>query len=381
VPDADAPARLEQRLDAESSYVRRHPKSPVGDPAPIFVDLSVLTSVRHLAAALLLARALHVQVHVSKDDLHRVYSFASGIYPSPGYNEQMWQFSEFFDLYHGEMVAALPPSPPLSDPSASIVLFEAAVQRGWAETIYGEWGLAHVEIEGLLGLPKASREEFHDWEDSLSNFLRQHPRNVGRRELESLGELGSDATEVVALPKEPSTALHEASRDIGGDYFADNKREGWYIHDFGAEPWDNPYIRRGVQLDLHEGAILGIWFVCDGTREYLTRTRSSQPILRLLTPEHRSLIQTNSTAQAKLVKALLRPQRDVRVEDLLEVLENAAALNLVLDALELDERDQSASIRTYISAVGKLFTPRFGQLLLETVQFAIRRRRRSHIDW
>lgn len=348
-------------------------EQPRWEPSGLYVDLSVVTSSRHLAAALLLGRASGQPIRVLADDLNHAYWLSGGIVAGLYDNEMIHSFRRFFSENHEELQGALPGNPQLGDPTAGLVLMEHALSRDWAELDPGEWGVAEMFLDRLFTLPETALEGFRYWEGSLQGFLEQSwvgDDHDWDRVPMAFYEIGADASTVVTAPTHCNDTVRAALRELVRVDTDRHRDAGWVVQDFAR--LNN--IGSAFRYDLRAALVVGLWALLDGRGDLLTRSASIGDLLRFVGARGEPLDAHHPALAGSLARGLLEVDRATPVEAVIGLLENAPALQLVNTLIGLDNEIAQRSVRAYIASVSSIVSPKPIRILNETRRLLVRRR-------
>lgn len=346
----------------------------------IFLDLTILASPRHLAAAMFLGRASDTQLCLQRDDLHQLYWLASGIVAFRGYSGQHNDFEDFFHDCHPEMRAALPSNPRLDSLTSSLALVEIGLDQEWIVFADGNWEMSGIYVNDLYALPSSALYGIRDWDGDLADFLEQPWAGEPEKRYEVPAEyvLGGDVLRAIPLRETTSLELAETLRALGKRHYEETGEGG----DFILQSIDNLTIPRedvikDLEKDLRHSGSIGVRRIIEGDGEYLTRSRSVGKLLKPITFEVMPVLDGSHPLVAKgLGRQLLTVHKNTPVDGVIELIQNARSIQLLQDLLEASNRSSEASTGAYLSAVAALFSPQPIQVLSETIKFAVRRYRK-----
>ncbi len=345
----------------------------------LFVDMSIASSPQHLLAALFLARARGETLALTEDDLHHLYWLAGGISSTPFSNDECRAFTQFFHDCRVLLRAHLPENPRLTEAAAPAALIEQAVDRGWAKLVPAWWGASELLLSRLFALPDSAIEGFCEWDGTLQDFLSQpwvgEDYDYFAKRTYPVGQLGSEGVDVSGFSVEADIDLGRFLIDFGKEDAAQTGRN-WALEPL-AEAFRTPGspLPGDVFADLRCGALVGTEFVFDGAARHFTLSPSVARVAQVVAVAGVPLMPQDPALGSTVAGGILRLQPSGHVEEALELIAHAPLLERFTELLRQNDELEEASAATYLGKVVRLLTPRPIQVLVETVQFRLRRGR------
>lgn len=343
-------------------------------PAPVLVDRTILAHPTLLAAAVIGCRRSGRTLMYRPEDWNSLLWQAAGQVLGWAYNDEFFVLRNFHADTHDLLVPFVPADAPVPSNAAPIVMLQRCIREGWVAPSDEDPSPELVEI--FASNPPSVMWSLARYEGTLREFFVHELNQLVLQGdfnddgVKAFYRVGEDASRVVPLHSDTPDWFQTELGKLFNIWIRDNDVVN-VVQTCGSSIGQDPFAARDLQHQVRESLVFGIASAMNGDADYLTLSQSTNRLLEAFDAPRTDAKQIVKSGGG-IATRLAAFSKATTVDALTYAIDQTERFELMT---ELVARDESVGGHIADQATGFLPSPL--QVVVNTVRFMLRRRRRT----